>query len=190
MSENVQFVSLTSKPAGKTTRLSLKYKKLVGPKAGEEWTVGNLACNLSNDAKNLLKASNQGDYLSIDITKEGNFWNLVDVKKGEQTTTQNTTNSTAGNTRKSTDFNVGVKVGQARNQAVQILCARLEAGLTKTVSRDDIINLAFDLICDIEHMEEMIAKGENPSKLSAEQENTLTQQHDQELQATDEDILF
>lgn len=179
MNKTVEFVGLSKKAAGKTVRLELHYKHLDGPNAGEVWRIGNLAVNLSDECKKALKTAKPGDCISIETVKNGDFWNLVNVTAGASP------NPTKAAPKKQTEFNVGVKVGQARNQAVQVLCSRLEQGLIKEITSDMIRDQAFEYILEIEHMEEMIAKGLNPKTLE-----TRTPEEVPTTQENDDDIPF
>lgn len=79
MKKTVKVSKVETMKAGKVDRLVLHYEVLDGPKAGEVWKIGALAVKLDEPSRNLLKSAKAGDMLDIEITKDGNYWNLTSV---------------------------------------------------------------------------------------------------------------
>ena len=168
MGKLVEFVRLERKAAGKTTMMLMHYWPLQGKgsdKQGEPWKKGNLKFNLDENTQSVLSQAKAGDVLDVTITQDpkSQYWNLVEAEKADAMDAVGTTTTPAKSQAKGSSYNVGVKVGQARNQAVQVLCARLEKGLITEVTSEDIKRVAFELILDIEAMEKAIEADANPA---------------------------
>jgi hypothetical protein len=145
--------------AGKTDRIVLHYEMLDGPKKGEVWKIGALAIKLPDASRTALKDAKVGDNVEITMEKDGNYWNLTEVKAADAntTTTQKTSQQHTTTQTKAPFDNVGVKVGAARNQAIAYLAA---TGMKFTL--DTVDDVAYEIISRQQIQEDNVRAGNNP----------------------------
>jgi hypothetical protein len=73
MAKNVKVVKVETVKGGKADRIVLHY---VGSD-GTPWKIGALAAKLDENSRKALLTAKEGGTLSVNIAKEGNYWNLV-----------------------------------------------------------------------------------------------------------------
>lgn len=115
--KNVTVVQIETVKGTKSDRIVLHY---VGTD-GSTWKIGALAAKLDEASRKTLLASKKDDTISIEITKEGNYWNLVSASKAtsEASNATNSNNKSSGTGRDKTD--VKIQVMNALTNAVSSL---------------------------------------------------------------------
>ena len=155
MQKQIKVVEVVS---GQKGRIDLVHTELDGStfKQGQNNKVGTLASKLDADSTATLRAAKAGDTLSIEITKEGNFWNLTKAAAGNSRAP--TGQSNAPQQKKEPFDTVGVKVGAARNQAIAYLSATKGTKFTL----EDVDVVAYEIVVRQQAQEDAIRSNENP----------------------------
>lgn len=175
MLNNVEFINKAVTKAGSTTKIDVTYKHLSGKFKGQEWTKGALVPNLDDESKTILKESNKGDVIAVEIEKQGNFYNLTKVRSAQSAQKQKSTYTEKDN--------VGIKVGAARNQAIAFLAATKGTKFTL----DDVDAIAYEIVERQANQENTIRSNANPaSSKTIEQEDNAQDLADIEVDTTTE----
>ncbi len=122
MKSNVEVVQVETVKAGKVDRLVLHYK--AERTKGEVWKIGALSVKLSDVSRATLKAAKPGDVISVDIEKEGQYFNLISASTDTTATptasAARATSSTGGAKTSGYD-NLGQQIGNSITNAVNSL---------------------------------------------------------------------
>jgi len=131
--KTVKVVQVEVAKAGKVDRIVLHY---VGTD-GDTWKIGALATELDADSRKTLAAAKGGDSLSIEITKDGNYWNLIKASPAESSTSTTTSaySKTPASTTAQNRTDVKIQVMNALTNSV----VSLGAGKTTKEYKDRVI---------------------------------------------------
>jgi hypothetical protein len=148
---NVTVHNVEKTKAGKTDRIVLHYTS--DKTKGEVWKVGALAIKLDESSRSVLNTAKAGDKIGINMTKEGNYWNLT-----EATTAVDESARTSARTSASTKTsagggydNLGQQIGNSITNAVNSL------GAGKSVA--EYKQRAIDLILAGNEIRELVNSG-------------------------------
>lgn len=166
MQKTVRVVSTEVTKAGKTDRVVLHHTNLDGSsyKPGTPDKIGNLAVKLDDVSRSTVLGAKAGDVLDIELTKDGNFWNLIKATASSGATPAPTFTQAA---KKPAFDDVGVKVGAAANRAVQVLAATKGAKFTL----DDVDAMTYEILVRQQRVEDNTRAGVNPVVNTATSDN-------------------
>lgn len=147
MQKTIKVVNVLFEQKNKTDLVTLFHTNLDGTtgRPGQLDKITNMVINLDAESITTLQTAQTGSVLNIDLTKDGNYWNLTKARVGDANNPigEKKSSGSGGGGKSSKPYDdVGVKVGASRNQAIAYLSATKGSAFTL----DDVDALSYEII--------------------------------------------